>query len=95
MATIATNLSDYVIFTSDNPRDEEPEAIIEDMICNLENNNYEIEINREKAINKGIQKLDKNDILLLLGKGHETYQVIKGEKIYFSDLEKVIDFIRR
>jgi len=95
MATSATNNSDYVIFTSDNPRDEEPEQIIEDMINNLENNNYEIEINREKAINKGIQKLDKNDILLLLGKGHETYQVIKREKIYFSDLEKVINFIRR
>lgn len=95
MASIATNNSNYVIFTSDNPRDEEPEDIIKDMIYNLENNNYEIEINREKAINKGIQKLDKNDILLLLGKGHEEYQIIKGEKTYFSDLEKVVDFIRR
>lgn len=95
MATIATNNSDYVIFTSDNPRDEEPEEIIKDMVANLEIDNYEIEINREKAINKGIQKLDKNDILLLLGKGHEEYQVIKGEKTYFSDLEKVINFTRR
>jgi len=95
MASIATNNSDYVIFTSDNPRDEDPKNIIEDMICNLENTNYEIEINREKAINKGIQKLDKNDILLLLGKGHEEYQIIKGEKTYFSDLEKVTNFIRR
>lgn len=95
MASIATNNSDYVIFTSDNPRDEEPEQIIKDMVNNLENTNYEIEINREKAINKGIQKLDKNDILLVLGKGHETYQIIKNEKIYFSDKEKVINFIRR
>lgn len=95
MGNIATNNSDYVIFTSDNPRDEEPEAIIEDMTNNLENNNYQIEINREKAINKGIQKLTKNDILLVLGKGHETYQIIKGEKIYFSDKEKIMDFIRR
>lgn len=95
MASIATNNSDYVIFTSDNPRDENPEDIIKDMISNLENTNYEIEINREKAINKGIQKLDKNDILLLLGKGHEEYQIIKGEKFHFSDLEKVINFIRR
>lgn len=95
MALIATNNSDYVIFTSDNPRDENPEDIIKDMVTNLENDNYEIEINREKAINKGIQKLDKNDILLLLGKGHEEYQIIKGEKTYFSDLEKVVNFIRR
>lgn len=95
MASIATNNSDYVIFTSDNPRDENPEDIIKDMISNLENTNYEIEINREKAINKGIQKLDKNDILLLLGKGHEEYQIIKGKKFHFSDLEKVINFIRR
>ena len=95
MANLATNNSDYVIFTSDNPRDEEPIQIIEDMTSGLQNNNYEIEVNREKAINKGIQKLTKNDILLLLGKGHETYQVIKGEKIYFNDLEKVMNFIRR
>lgn len=95
MAQIATSLSDYVIFTSDNPRFEEPSAIIEDMISNLENNNYEIEINREKAIEKGIQKLKKNDILLLLGKGHETYQIIKDEKIFFDDKAKVIEIIRR
>ena len=95
MASIATNLSDYVIFTSDNPRNEKTEQIIGDMINNLENTNYEIEINREKAINKGIQKLDKNDILLLLGKGHESYQIINNEKIYFNDKEKVLSFIRR
>jgi len=95
IASIATNLSDYVIFTSDNPRDENPKQIIDDMLNNLEKNNYEIEINREKAINKGIQKLDKNDILLLLGKGHESYQIINDKKIYFNDKEKVLSFIRR
>ena len=72
-----------------------PLDIINDMTTGLQNNNYEIEINREKAIIKGIQKLTKNDILLVLGKGHETYQIINGKKIYFSDKEKVIDFIRR
>ena len=60
----------------DNPRDENPDDIIVDMTKGLQNNNYEIEINREKAIIKGIQKLTKNDILLVLGKGHETYQII-------------------
>ena len=95
MANIATSNSDYVILTTDNPRDENPLDIIADMTTGLQNNNYEIEINREKAIIKGIQKLTKNDILLVLGKGHETYQIINGKKTYFSDKEKVIDFIGR
>lgn len=85
MANIACNLSNYVIFTSDNPRDEEPENIINDMIQGLDKTNYEIEVNREKAIIKGIQKLENSDILLVLGKGHETYQLINGKKYDFDD----------
>lgn len=94
MARIATKLSDYVFFTSDNPRDEEPIAIIEDMIENLDFKNYEIEENRAIAIMKGIQKCDKSDILLVLGKGHEEYQIIKGNKIHFSDREIIEDLIK-
>lgn len=95
MGNIATTLSDYVIFTSDNPREEDPEKIIEDMTQFLKNENYEIVINRENAIKKGIQMLAKNDILLILGKGHENYQIIKTKKIKFSDYETVIHLIRR
>ena len=95
MADIATNNSSYVIFTSDNPRMENPEDIISDMVQNLSNSNYEIIINRKEAIKKGIQMLEKNDILLLLGKGHETYQIIKDKKIHFDDLEEVLNNIRR
>ena len=91
MGDIATSLSDYVIFTSDNPRCEEPLSIINNIIQNLDKKNYEIEENREIAIIKGIQKLDKNDILLVLGKGHEDYQIIGNEKIYFSDKEIVLN----
>lgn len=90
MGNIATKLSDYVIFTSDNPRDENPLDIINDIIQNVDTFNYEIEENREKAIKKGIQKLKKNDILLLLGKGHEDYQIINGHKDHFSDIEVVL-----
>lgn len=90
MGSIATNLSDKVIFTSDNPRYEDPQDIIKDIVQKLDKNNYEIEINREKAIKKGIQKLDKNDILLILGKGHENYQIINGIKNHFSDIETVL-----
>ena len=93
MASFATNLSDYVIFTSDNPRTEDPVRIIEDMIQNLDKNNYEIEVNREKAIIKGIQLLEENDILMVLGKGHEAYQIIGMQKIDFDDKKIVIDNI--
>lgn len=90
MGSIATSLSDYVIFTSDNPRDENPSLIIEDMVQNIDTFNYEIEENRELAIEKGIQKLTNNDILLVLGKGHEDYQIINGEKIHFDDKEIIL-----
>lgn len=95
MGNIATELSDYVIFTSDNPRDENEMDIIQDMVGSLEKSNYEIVINRQNAIIKGIQRCFKNDILLILGKGHEDYQIIQGEKIHFDDKEIVLNYIRR
>lgn len=93
MSKIACTNSDYVILTSDNPRLEDPNAIIEDMLQNLDNKNYEIVVNREKAIIKGIQILEKNDILLVLGKGHETYQIIGNTKYDFDDKKIVLDNI--
>ena len=65
MGSIVTTYSDYVIFTSDNPRYEDPNSILHDITYKLDKNNYEIIVNREKAINKSIQMLSKNDILLL------------------------------
>ena len=94
MAKIAADLSDYVIFTSDNPRHEDPERILEDMEHGLDNTNYEKIVNRQEAIDRGIQMLQKSDILLLLGKGHETYQVIGNEKIHFDDMEEVKKIIK-
>ena len=90
MSKIACDNSDYVIFTNDNPRGENPNNIISDMLHNLDKFNYEIILNREKAIIKGIQKLEKNDILLVLGKGHENYQIINGVKYHFDDKEIVL-----
>ena len=94
MGDIATRYSDYVIFTSDNPRDEKPRKILKDIVCKLDKKNYKIIKERKKAIKSAIQMLSKNDILLLLGKGHEDYQIIKGKKIPFSDKEKVIKYLR-
>lgn len=93
MGNISTELSDYVIFTSDNPRYENELDIINDMIKELDIDNYEIESNREKAIKKGIQLLSNNDILMVLGKGHENYQIIKNNKIFFDDKQVVLNNI--
>lgn len=85
MGEISTELSNYVIFTSDNPRNEEPISILNDMTSSLKNNNYAIIENRESAIIRGIQLMQKSDILLVLGKGHEEYQIIGNIKYDFSD----------
>ena len=95
MGKIAVENSDYVIFTTDNPRYENKRKILKDITCKLDKSNYKIIVNRYKAIKKGIQKLSKNDILLVLGKGHEEYQDIKGKKTHFSDYDTVINIIRR
>ena len=94
MGDIATRYSDFVIFTSDNPRFEKPKKILKDITCKLYTKNYKIIVNRKKAIKKSIQMLRKNDILLLLGKGHENYQIIKDKKIPFSDKEIVLKYLR-
>ena len=85
MADISCKKSDYVIFTSDNPRDEKPKDILKDMTENLKMKNYEIIENRKKAIKKGVKLLKCNDFLLILGKGHETYQIINNVKYDFDD----------
>ena len=91
MGEIATNLSDFVIFTNDNPRTEKPENIINDIIKDLKNTNYKVEMDRKKAILEGIGMLENNDVLLILGKGHEEYQEINHVKHHFSDKEVVLE----
>lgn len=92
MGEIASLLSDYVILTNDNPRDENPKEIIREIKQNM-NNNYKIIYDRKKAIQEGIKMLKVNDVLLILGKGHEEYQIIDNKKIFFSDLCTVYDII--
>lgn len=90
MGSIATKNSDYVIFTNDNPRMENPMDILNDIIKNLKYDNFEVIPDRNEAIKKGITMLDNKDILLILGKGHEEYQILGKEKIHFSDRESVL-----
>lgn len=90
MGRIATDLSDYVIITSDNPRNEDPDAIISDITSDLTKDNYEIIPDRAIAIKKAIMMAEKGDIVLIAGKGHEDYQEIKGKRERFSDHEVCI-----
>lgn len=87
MGEIAAKNSDHVIITSDNPRNEDPISIIEDIKTGVTSDNYSVEPDREMAIKKAIEMSRKNDIILIAGKGHETYQEIKGVKNHFSDRE--------
>jgi len=90
MASIACDYSDTVIFTSDNPRDEDPDDIIKDMregITIAKKKNTIILPNREEAIKTACLLAQENDIILVAGKGHEKYQEIKGVKYAFDDKE--------
>jgi len=92
MGNAATSLSDYVIFTNDNPRTEDPVKIMNDIIKDNHNSNYEVIYDRKEAIIKGVKMMEDNDILLILGKGHEDYQIIGREKIHFSDAEIIKNY---
>ncbi|MEG1288171.1 MAG: UDP-N-acetylmuramoyl-L-alanyl-D-glutamate--2,6-diaminopimelate ligase [Bacilli bacterium] len=92
MGRIAAEKSDYVIFSSDNPRTEDPKVIMEDILKGVKTNNYEVELDRTTAIKKGIDMMEENDILLILGKGHENYQIIGRTKIHLDDAEQVLNW---
>lgn len=87
MGEIAQRLSDIAILTSDNPRTEDPHKIIEDVLKGMNGNNYLVEEDREQAIIKAIEIAQKDDIVLIAGKGHETYQILGRDKIHFDDRE--------
>lgn len=93
MGNFATSLSDYTIITSDNPRYEDPMHIINEILTGVETKgNYEVEENREAAIKKAIEYSRSDDVVLICGKGHETYQEIKGVKTHFDDKEMVVKY---
>ena len=89
MTNIVTSLSKKAIITEDDLHNEDINQIIDDMLKGLKNTNYEIELDRKKAIKKGMSYLKDNDILLILGKGHEEYIIVKDQKIPHNDLKAV------
>jgi len=94
MGQIATEKSDYVVFTSDNPRTENPDEILNDITTGLRKTNFEVITDRKDAIKKAVSLLENKDILLVLGKGHEDYQIIGTEKIHLSDFEEVSKYVK-
>ncbi len=94
MGEIASEYSDYVIFTNDNPRTEDPDKIMKDILAGVKKDNYEVCLDRREAIKKALDMIQKDDIVLLLGKGHENYQILGHEKVHLDDSEEILKYIK-
>lgn len=96
MGEAAGSLSDLVVLTSDNPRGEDPLRIINDVVVGLQKSNakYRVEPDREQAIANALEEARPGDIVLLAGKGHETYQVLRDGTVEFDDREKARGILR-
>ncbi|HJY12534.1 MAG TPA: UDP-N-acetylmuramoyl-L-alanyl-D-glutamate--2,6-diaminopimelate ligase, partial [Flavobacterium sp.] len=98
MAKIASDLSDKAILTSDNPRNEDPETILDEMEKGVEAHNYKKILritDRKQAIKTACQLAQPNDIILIAGKGHETYQEVNGIRHHFDDMETVKEILEQ
>ena len=98
MAKVVEEFADFIIVTSDNPRTENPESIIEEIVAGFENRDLQtitIRPDRAKAIELAIKVACKDDIVLIAGKGHETYQIIGKTKFHFSDKEIAEQFLEK
>ena len=95
MASIAATLADRVVVTSDNPRTEDPTRILDDVVAGLpSDSDFSVDVNRATAIASAIQSASPEDLLLIAGKGHEDYQILGAEKIYFDDREEAEKALR-
>ncbi len=87
MGRVASELADLVIVTSDNPRSEDPGTIADQIVSGIQNKNYAVILDRAKAIKEALAKAKEGDCVLIAGKGHEPYQVLKDTTIAFDDRE--------
>ena len=96
MGNVAVHNADYVIVTSDNPRTEDPEAIINDILEGIKgiHTPYKVIVNRKEAIKYALSIARKDDIIVLAGKGHETYQILNSGTIHFDEREVVSDALK-
>ena len=95
MGEVASSLSDMLFITSDNPRTEPPEQIIDDILKGVKNHNFMVVVDRKEAITKAIQECQPGDVLVIAGKGHEDYQEIYDQRIPFDDRRVVREVLRQ
>ncbi len=98
MGRIASQLSSQVIFTSDNPRSEDPQTILNEIEVGVEPHNFKktlTVLDREQAIKTATKLVQKGDIILIAGKGHETYQEVKGIRSHFDDYEVITNLLKK
>jgi UDP-N-acetylmuramoyl-L-alanyl-D-glutamate--2,6-diaminopimelate ligase len=88
MGEIASRLADHVIVTSDNPRGEKPQAIIDEIVRGIAGSNYETIADRRAAIKTAIDRASDDQVIVIAGKGHETYQVVGDQILHFDDKEE-------
>jgi UDP-N-acetylmuramoyl-L-alanyl-D-glutamate--2,6-diaminopimelate ligase len=90
MGRISSEYADFTVITSDNPRSEEPNQIVADILTGIKSlANVEIELDRSLAIERAIQQAKPKDVIVIAGKGHETYQIFADKTIHFDDIEEV------
>jgi len=95
MADVAMTYATHPVFTSDNPRTEDPTEIIKQMTRHLSGNKYVEIVERREAIEYALSKAEKHDVVLIAGKGHEDYQIIGTTKHHFDDVEIVNDYFAK
>ena len=96
MGEVAGRYSDYAVVTSDNPRGEDPEAIVADILPGLSRSplrSYRVVLDRREAIKLALEAAGPGDLVLIAGKGHEEYQVIKGQVFPFSDRQVALELL--
>ena len=92
MAAVAEKWADTVVVTSDNPRSEEPEAIVDDVLAGFSPQAHDrvvVQVDRRQAIEYALDRAEPNDVILVAGKGHETYQLVGGRRLDFNDVQVV------
>ncbi len=94
MGKVGSNLSDIAIITSDNPRTEDPKLIIKDVLEGIERDNYIVVEGRRDAIRKAMEIAKENDVIVVAGKGHEDYQILKDKTIHFDEREVIEELIK-
>ena len=94
MGKIACHLADDVVVTSDNPRSEDPQSIIDEIVAGIDKDNYTIVLNRIDAIHLALDIAEKGDTVLIAGKGHEEYQILKDKTIDFNERKIIEDYLK-